>query len=111
MVSPERRKFPRVMVRALVDFESLNTYLYDYSTDLSEGGIFIETEKPLPPGTPLTLRFTLPGVDRVFEVKAKVAWLNEERSSRLPRGMGVQFESMDDADRKAIENYIRGHHT
>ena len=102
----ERRKHPRVMLRALVDYESTDTYLYDYSTDLSEGGIFIETEKSLPEGTALTLRFTLPNVDRVFEVKASVAWMNRGRSKQLPPGMGVRFESMDEADRKAITDYI-----
>jgi type IV pilus assembly protein PilZ len=102
----ERRKSPRVLLRALVDYESPDTYLYDYSTDLSEGGIFIETEKPLSEGTPLTLRFTLPDVDRVFELKARVAWRNEARIGKLRRGMGVQFETMDAADRKAITDYI-----
>ena len=64
----ERRVHARILTRMLVDFDSADTYLYDYSNDLSEGGIFIETEKPLAPGTELTLRFTLPNVDRVFEV-------------------------------------------
>jgi uncharacterized protein (TIGR02266 family) len=109
----ERRRYPRVIVRALVDYESPDTYLYDYSGDLSEGGIFIETENPLPQGTPLTLRFTLPNIESVFEVKAKVAWVNErasdggESGKRLARGMGVQFESMDDADKATIQGYIR----
>ena len=111
--SQERRKFPRILVRALVDYESPDTYLYDYSTDLSEGGIFIQTDKPLSKGTPLKIRFTLPNVDKVFEVKAKVAWLNQERlkkgkpSKKLPQGMGIQFDMMDEADRAEITKYIR----
>lgn len=109
---PDRRKKPRSIVRALVDYESDNTYLYDYSTDLSEGGIFIETSKPLKTGSNLTLRFTLPNVDRVFEVKGKVAWLNQERPKRgrpskgLPQGMGVEFKTMSETDRRAITYYI-----
>ena len=109
---PERRKQPRVFVRALVDYESPDTYLYDYSKDLSEGGVFIETQKPLPTGTPVTLRFTLPDIDRVFQVKGKVAWLNETRpkggakAPKLPVGMGVQFEAIEEPDRVAIRGYV-----
>jgi type IV pilus assembly protein PilZ len=108
----ERRKQPRVFVRALVDYESPGTFLYDYSKDLSEGGIFLETERPLPTGTPVTLRFTLPDIDRVFEVKGKVAWINETKpkgGAKAPKfqvGMGVQFEEMEEEDRKTIRDYV-----
>lgn len=108
----ERRIHVRVLVRVLVDFESPDTYLYDYSNNLSEGGIFIETEKPLSVGSPLTLRFTLPGVDRVFEAKGGVVWVNdtsEGKQKRVPEmgvGMGIQFNEIDDTDRKFIREYV-----
>ena len=112
----EKRRFPRVLVRALVDYESPGTFLYDYSTDLSEGGLFIETQKPLSQGTTLTLRFTLPNVDRVFQIQGRVAWLNEgsKPAGKLPSGMGIEFMDMDAADRKTLQTYVkefRGHVT
>ena len=51
------RKYPRVVIKVLVDYEESKllrllvdysdseAYLYDYSTNLSEGGIFIKTQR------------------------------------------------------------------
>lgn len=110
----ERRKNPRYLVRALVDYESPDTYLYDYSTDLSQGGIFIETNNPASIDSPITLRFTLPNIDRVFEIKGRVAWHNQPDPKdelrpvqRLPRGMGIEFLEMDKADREIIQKYLQ----
>ena len=108
----DQRQYPRVLVRVLVDFESSDTYLYDYTNNLSEGGIFIETEKTQPVGSPLTLRFTLPGIDRVFEAKGKVAWLNlpkkdgKRPSGDLAHGMGIQFDEIDNTDLGLIRKYV-----
>ncbi len=103
------------MVRVLVDFESSDAYFYDYSNNLSEGGIFIATERILPIGTPLTLRFTLPGLDRVFQANGKVIWIYEPSTGDegpptevLGRGMGIQFSDLDGKDRELIRNYING---
>ena len=108
----ERRKFVRLLVRVLVDFESPDTYLYDYSSNLSEGGIFVETDKPTDVGTELTLRFTLPGLDRVFEAKGVVRWQNEsgEDGSRpvpsLGPGMGIEFIEMDQTDKTLLRKFV-----
>jgi len=74
----ERRQYPRHFVRILVDYSASDTFLYDYSSDLSEGGIFIQTKNPLEKGDQLELRFTIPGKDRIFQVRAEVVWLNKE---------------------------------
>ncbi len=112
----EKRKYPRALVRALVDYESANTYLYDYSSTLGEGGIFIETEKPLSVGSTLTLRFTLPGIDRVFQIAGNVVWIREKGKSQDPdwpkalsSGMGIEFTDLDDADRKILRSYAEEH--
>ena len=42
-----------------IDYESEGAYLYNYSRDLSEGGIFIQTSNPLKIGDRLTLNFGL----------------------------------------------------
>ncbi len=109
----ERRKHVRILVRVLVDFESPDTYLYDYSSNLSEGGIFIETDTPSPVGTELTLRFTLPGLDRVFEAKSVIRWLNQAGENgnhpvpSLGPGMGIEFLEMEPADKDLIKSFIQ----
>ncbi len=105
----DTRKKPRIMIRALVDYESQGTYFYDYSTNLSEGGLFIETENVMPVGAQVTLRFTLPNIEYVFEVLGVVKWINldEKQNPKILKGMGVGFQSMDDKDRELLDEFIQ----
>jgi hypothetical protein len=52
------------------------------TADVSEGGAFVCTARPLAPGCPVVLELGLPGGP--IEVHARVAWTDE-------RGMGVRF--------------------
>lgn len=71
------------------------------ATDLSEGGIFLATERPLEKGTPIRLK--LEGDDgREVEVEGIVAWTRETDPDQAPAGMGVQFECLDDEQSRAI---------
>jgi len=103
----ERREHPRVLMRALVDYESQDTFLYDYSRDLSEGGLFIQTDKPLAIGEVITLKFTLPNVDKVFEIAGIVRWTNPDSVEGLLKGMGVEFKDVCESDKKLIEDYVK----
>ncbi len=77
--------------------------------DIGAGGLFIETAKPFPAGTELSVNFVLP--DPPFErvsAKARVAWVRQaaERCLFLP-GMGVQFVDIDPQARRAIQEFVR----
>jgi len=102
----ERRKNPRVMVRALVDYESQDTFIYDHSRDLSEGGVFIQTDKPLQIGEELKLKFSLPDIEKVFEIKGEVIWASSKDSDDNMKGMGIGFKDIQDEDKRLIQEYI-----
>ncbi len=104
-----RRTAPRILARILVDYESDNTFLFDYSRDISEGGIFIETDSPLDEGSEVRLRFSLPDIDHVFNVKGRVAWINtkdDKRRKDIGNGMGVEFISLADEDKAILSDYV-----
>ena len=98
----ERRKHPRVRLATQVQCET--AMLLTYSRDVSEGGMFIETETPLPPGSILTLRFNL---DDAVSVMAKGVVTYQIRKF----GMGVQFIEVSPDDKKQIEAYVDRSHT
>ena len=102
----DRRKHPRVLLRALVDYESEDTFLYDYSKDLSQGGLFIQTDKPLKVNETIDLKFSLPDIAKVFEVKGQVRWVNPESVGGLMKGMGIAFQELSPEDKKLIQNYV-----
>ncbi len=87
-----------------------NDILSDYSIDLSTGGLFLATDRPLPTDTPLSMEFVLPVSDAKICCQARVAWVNDpvqRKKTVLPAGMGVQFLDLSLADMDAIRNYIK----
>jgi len=107
----DKRRSPRASIKARVDYEieSEDTFLFEYTTNLSRDGIFLQTNNPLEPDTVLSLRFNVPESNRVIEVQGKVIWVNEFRpkGENLNPGMGIQFIDLSDDDKDLITKLIK----
>jgi uncharacterized protein (TIGR02266 family) len=91
----------------LVEYESVEDFLIDYTANMSIGGMFIQTRNPLPIGTRFRLRFRIPGRAKAVETLAEVRWvLKPEESGPMKPGMGVQFEELATGDRTAVESML-----
>lgn len=106
-----RRKYFRRKVTVEIDhFDLQDDYHMHFSRDLSRGGVFIETDNPLPAGSRFLMHFDVPGKEpRSIEAEAEVAWVMrvEDSSADLPPGMGVRFTDLRDEDGEAIDAYLR----
>lgn len=99
----ERRALRRLPLRVMVEYESLEDFLIDYTANVSVGGMFIRTETPLEEGTRFRLRFQVPGRSRPIETYGEVRWkLSPEDAGPMVPGMGVQFDELASTDRKAV---------
>ncbi len=88
-----RRRFRRRTVRVLVDYVAPDGVRCEYATTLGAGGLFIESEDPLAPGSVFKVRFRLPHSGRIHEVESRVAWAHApgvSASAQAP-GMGIVF--------------------
>jgi Tfp pilus assembly protein PilZ len=89
-----RRRFRRRTVRVLVDYVAPDGVRCEYATTLGAGGLFIESDEPLPPGSIFKVRFRLPSSGRIHEVESRVAWSHVATapgaSAQAP-GMGIVF--------------------
>ncbi|MCB0307830.1 MAG: TIGR02266 family protein [Bdellovibrionales bacterium] len=106
----EKRKHRRVPVKFKVDWKSEGTFLFEKATNISEHGIFIETQEPMPPGTMIDLQFTIPDKPKKIVVLGKVAWVNPVRAtsdSNYNPGMGIRFENLKEIDRDTILSLIK----
>ena len=101
-MSADRRAQDRRPIRLKVEYECVEDFLTDYSANLSVGGMFIETSRPLPLGTRFHLRFSLPGFSEPLDSDAEVRWVLDEAVGPIPCGMGVCFENMSDQDTDKI---------
>lgn len=68
--------------------------------DLSHGGVFVDSPTPLPEGTAVRLRFTLPGESMPMTLEAQVAWTQPHV------GMGLRFTKLRPAEKRAIDRFV-----
>jgi uncharacterized protein (TIGR02266 family) len=84
-------------------------FTFCYSTqDISEGGLFLETDQPMTVNEELRLELALPGFPP-FEVAARVKWVRDTDKAlevALRQGMGLEFVSMTPEARAALRAYL-----
>ena len=108
----ERRRSPRANVRTKVEvdyqIDSEDTFLFEYITDISRDGIFLQTRTPLEIGTQLVLKFDLPDEGRSIHAVGKVIWINPYRpkGENLNPGMGIEFLNLSNEDKEAIGRLV-----
>ena len=56
----ERRNDDRHTIELKVEYKRLNTFFADYTKNISKGGTFIRTDKPLDPGTEFVFALVIP---------------------------------------------------
>lgn len=98
-----RRGSPRVVLGIPIAYRFDNTIAAALTLNLSRGGLAIRTTSPLALGTPVKVRFRLPGSRRDIDAEARVSW-SDKRS-----GMGLQFERVEASDQTSIDDFVDAH--
>jgi uncharacterized protein (TIGR02266 family) len=98
----ERRHTPRFSARIKVNFRSIDELVTAYTSDLSQGGLYVAASVQLPPGTLVLLSLELPDAGgSPARVPARVAYVlgaEEAAQQGRPPGMGMQFREEDTAE-------------
>lgn len=89
----ERRLSGRAAVELPIEYERLNALLSDYTHNISRGGTFIRTDRPLPVGTVLSFTISAPKLEEPLVLRGDVKWvvIREETTPNRPAGMGIAF--------------------
>lgn len=91
----ERRREPRTPVNIRIDYQTVDAFFSEFASNINQGGLYIKTTRPLPPGTRLTLQFLLPNRGTPIQVDGEVVWVNERTTKGINPGMGIRFEELD----------------
>ncbi len=102
----DRRRTDRTDLIVRVDYSTVDELFSEFTRDINEGGLFIETEKPKLIGTEVTMRFNLPGSRDGVETIGRVVRISSG-DEFSPPGMGIEFDELTDADRARINDLIR----
>jgi uncharacterized protein (TIGR02266 family) len=107
MSADNKRRATRLHHEIPVAYRSVGSFLTDWATNISQGGLFINTRKPLPVGTAVKILVQLPGASFPFQLEGRVTRVTEfdNRANMVP-GMGVEFTGVDDAKRRDIEAFV-----
>jgi uncharacterized protein (TIGR02266 family) len=84
-------------------------FFQDYIRNLSLGGIFIQTEEPLPTRTRLQVEFRLPDMSDPITAEGVVVHTFRGRATRESslNGMGIRFAELNPSSRKRLELYLQ----
>ena len=102
MTNVEKREFARHNYIAEVKFSSDYPPVSARISDISEGGIFIDTISPLPENTMVIVSFYIPDAnpDSPISQTGKVMWAQDML------GMGIEFVDLDEKVRERLKKFL-----
>jgi type IV pilus assembly protein PilZ len=104
-----------------VEYTRLNGFFADYTRNISKGGTFIKTRRPLPVGTEFVFKLVVPHMTEPMALRGQVMWVRREGEHTPPPpaapgqeidddgnepGMGIRFIYADDKERARIESVV-----
>jgi len=102
MNSGRKRKFPRIDLTEKVYFEGEHILRSARWTDISPGGIFVETKTPLCIGDSVKLKIRLPGDTKSYQASGIV------RHSLRWVGMGLEFTYLPTTLNHTLRQIVSG---
>lgn len=101
----DRRGYPRSLIELKVTYKRLNTFFHDYTRNISKGGTFIRTERPLDIDTEFLFKLLVPELLEPLTLKGKVKWVvtGEDEGGEEGPGMGIQFLYETEDERLRVE--------
>ena len=111
MASPhDRRTAPRGPIRLRVDYERMNAFFADYTKNISKGGTFIKTSRPLPVGTRFLFALAVPALSEPVTLDGEVTWVlkGEDATEGREPGMGIRFLFASERQRTEFEALVEG---
>ncbi|MBW2703378.1 MAG: TIGR02266 family protein [Deltaproteobacteria bacterium] len=104
----EARKAVGLLIR--VKYTEVDQFVDHFATNISAGGIFIQSRKTYPVGTTLRFEIRLKSGEAVLRGKGQVVWLREAvpaSDKPVVPGMGVRFQQLDDDSKKIVKRMLK----
>jgi type IV pilus assembly protein PilZ len=105
---PNKRNADRAAIKLKVDYRRLNSFFADYTKNISKGGTFIRTSKPLKVGTGFVFVLSLPTLNEQLQLNGEVIWVvsDADATDEQPPGMGIKFKFENDAERQKVDQFV-----
>ena len=104
----ERRIDVRSPIELKVEYKRLNTFFADYTKNISRGGTFIKTTRPLPVGTEFLFKLFVPGRDAPLTIHGEVQRIIDEGATGEEAGMAIKFVYREGDPQAEIARTVEG---
>jgi uncharacterized protein (TIGR02266 family) len=103
-----KRRSHRLYHEIPVAYRTVGSFLTDWATNISQGGLFINTRKPMPVGTEVKIIIQLPDAAFPFDIAGRVKRVEPVGNpANAAPGMAVEFTELDGAKRDKIETFVQ----
>lgn len=107
-MSSDRRVQSRAAIELNVEYKRLNTFFADYTRNISKGGTFIRTDRPLDVDTEFVFALSIKSLQDPLRLRGRVKWIVRpvDATPDSPAGMGIEFQYNDDKERRETEAIV-----
>jgi len=102
----ERRRSERAPVVVRIEYSTVDSFFSDFTRNINEGGIFVETDEPIPLDEKVDLTLRLPGAPEPVHVSGRVVRV-EPAAQGSPAGIAIEFGELDAHARERINAVVR----
>ena len=102
----ERRRAARAPVTVRIEYSTVDALFSDFTRNINEGGIFVETDEAIPLDEKVELKLRLPGSAEVVHARGRVVRV-EPATQSSAAGIAIEFEQLDGAARDTINAAVR----
>ena len=102
----ERRRTGRADCVVQVRYSTVDALFSEFTRNVNEGGVFIETSQPAPLESRVGIEFTLPGSDEPIKASGRVVRV-ASGDTYEPQGMAVEFDELDERARQRIDALVQ----
>jgi len=109
VMTSEQRGLQRVPMAHDVEvtFDDYRRFTIEYAENISQGGMYLRTQNPLPANTNLRFRIKIQDIDREIAGSAIVVWTKEVAGSGS--GMGLKFVELEGDSAAFIQEFVNRH--
>ena len=105
----DRREYERVSIRVGIEVKSASVeeFVDRHILDVSKGGLFLELDEPLAPGTKIEFRLKI-GDEDLISGLGRVAWARgpDPSEGHRPPGVGVEFIELAGSSRRVVDAFV-----
>lgn len=106
-LAKDERTEERFNAALKVSYNSYNDFITEYTSDVSKGGIFINTKRHHKMNEIVDLFLDVPGFDKPLVIKGEVVHIKIQNVPDEDAGIGVKFVDIDPESRTALINFIK----